>query len=79
MGISGDGSDKSNIEGSDLVINWEYCAVVDQEIRNEEGDDDDIIKAPPVPAAQSVNKYYADLNWIYNTGPQYWQGMSVLK
>ena len=62
-----------------MVIKWEYCAVVEEEISHEEGGDDDIIKSPPVPASQSVNKYDADLNWIDNTGPHYWQGISVLQ
>ena len=62
-----------------MVIKWEDCDVVEAEISHEEGGNNDIIKAPPVPAAQSVNKYDAALNWIYNTGPHYWQGMSVLQ
>ena len=68
-GISEYGSDKSNIEGGDLVIKWEDCAVVEEEISHEEGGDDGIIKAPPVLAAQPVNKYDTALNWIDNTGP----------
>ena len=62
-----------------MVIKWEDCAVLEEEISHEEGGDDEIIKDPPVPAAQPVNKYDASLNWIANTGPQYWQGMSVLQ
>ena len=69
-GISEYGSDNSNIEGGDLVIKWEDFSVIEEEIIHEEGSDDEIIKAPPVPAAQSVNKYDAALNWIYNTWPQ---------
>ena len=38
-----------------------------------------MIKAPPVLASQSVNKYDVDLKYIDNTGPQYWQGMSVIQ
>ena len=40
--------------------------------------EDDIIQAPQVPAAQSVNKHDAAHNYIYKIGPQYRQGMSVL-
>ena len=36
-GIGEDGSDKSNIEGGNLVINWENCAVVEEVISHEEG------------------------------------------
>ena len=78
-GISEGESDKSNIEGGDLVIKWEDCAAVKEEISHEEGGNDEIIKAPSVPAAQSVNKYDAALNWIDNIDPQYWQCMSVLQ
>ena len=52
-----------------MVIKWEDCAVVEEEISHEEGGDDGIIKAPPVLAAQPVNKYDTALNWIDNTGP----------
>ena len=76
---SEDGSDKSNIEGGDLVTKWEDCAVVEEEISHEEGGNDEIIKSPPVPAAKLVNKYDAALNWIDNTGQHYWQGTSVLQ
>ena len=78
-GINEDVSDNSNIEGGDLVTKWEDCAAVEEEISHEEGGESEIIKAPPVPSAKSVNKYDAALNWIDNTGPQYCQGISVLK
>ena len=61
-----------------MVIKWEDCAVLEEEISHEEGGDDEIIKDPPVPAAQPVNKYDASLNLIDKTGPHYWQVIPVL-
>ena len=78
-GISEGESDKSNIEGGDLVIKWEDCAAVKEEISHEEGGNDEIIKAPSVPAAQSVNKHYSAQIWIDKTGPHYQVYISVLK
>ena len=63
----------------DVFIKWEYFDVIEDKISHVEGGDNDIIKDPTVSAAKLVNKYDAALNWIYNTGPQYWQGMSVLQ
>ena len=62
-----------------MVIRWEDYAVVEEKISHEDGGNDDIIKAPPVPAVPSFNKYNSAHNWVENTGPQYWQGMSVLQ
>ena len=62
-----------------MVTKWEYWAVVEEEIIYEEGGNNETIKAPPFTAAQSVQRYYAYLNWIDNIGLQYWQGMSVLQ
>ena len=62
-----------------MVIEWGDCSVVEEEIRHEEGCENDIIQDPPVPAAQSVNKYEAALNWINNKEPHYRQSMSVLQ
>ena len=34
-GIIEDGSDKSNIEGGDLVTKWKYWAILEEEISHE--------------------------------------------
>ena len=43
------------------------------------GGENDIIQSQSVPTSQSDNKHDATWNWIDKTGPNYWQGVSVLK